>query len=354
MAAPTTTLEEANWAVDRATSLPEVWALIAENGDGLVQAWRLMRVCKAARVGVKEWLRTLPGFVVCGGYTSGRVRDVWRLDMATLRWEPMPALLTARGYHACCAVRGTIVVLGGVTSGSRTSSVEMLSGEQGAFVSLPSLSCGWICGASAIAVDESDSATGQVLLVGGLCEEGIASEVHLVDLATGTYTRQPDMLHLRYNSAAARLKDGRVVCAGGGNHSISAEVYGPPVQGAPDAPWTWTELPAMSVGRGDCCGCVMSDGRFAVLGGGMSNGQTTSSCEALVVGDDAHWEPLQPMHESRRFFTCATVAGCVIVAGGRGRKSAEVYDAVLDRWFRLPRDLPHDGNGLAWMGSALL
>jgi hypothetical protein len=27
MASPTTTLEEANWAVDRATGLPEVWAL---------------------------------------------------------------------------------------------------------------------------------------------------------------------------------------------------------------------------------------------------------------------------------------------------------------------------------------
>jgi hypothetical protein len=59
MAAPTTAPEEeANWAVDRATSLPEVWALVAEHGDGLVAVWRLMRVCKAAREGAREWLRT--------------------------------------------------------------------------------------------------------------------------------------------------------------------------------------------------------------------------------------------------------------------------------------------------------
>ena len=53
---PTTT----NWAVDRATGLPEVWGLVAAH-LGLVGAWRLMRVCKAARVGAKEFLSTLPG-----------------------------------------------------------------------------------------------------------------------------------------------------------------------------------------------------------------------------------------------------------------------------------------------------
>jgi hypothetical protein len=110
--------EDANWAVERATSLPELWALVAENGDGLVDAWRLMSVCRASRTGVKEWLGTLPGLVVCGGRsTGGPVRDVWRLDLATLRWEPMPALVTARYSHACCAVRGTLVVFGGRTSG---------------------------------------------------------------------------------------------------------------------------------------------------------------------------------------------------------------------------------------------
>jgi hypothetical protein len=143
MAPPTTrasTRALANWAVDRATGLPEVWALVAVH-LGLVGAWRLMRVCKAARVGAKEFLSTLPGLVVCGGYASGpRVKDVWRLDMATLRWEPMPGLVTGRYGPACCAVRGTLVVLGGSpTGGGCTPSVEMLSSEEGAFVDLPPL-----------------------------------------------------------------------------------------------------------------------------------------------------------------------------------------------------------------------
>jgi hypothetical protein len=110
----------------------------------------------------------------------------------------------------------------------------------------------------------------------------------------------------------------------------------------------------MSTGRRSCCGCVTSDGRFAVLGGydGLSPG-ATSSCEALVIGDAAHWAPLSPMHDSRLDFVCGAVAGCVIVAGRRGRKSAELHDAELNRWLRLPCDLPYESM-LAGMGSAVL
>ena len=103
---------------------------------------------------------------------------------------------------------------------------------------------------------------------------------------------------------------------------------------------------------------MLSDGRFAVLGG-HSTGVYTSSCEVLTLGDDEHWAPLPQMHDTRAHFACAAVAGCIIVAGGLAgggypqRKSAEVYDEVLGRWLRLPHDLPHDG-GLDSMGSALL
>ena len=133
-----------------------------------------------------------------------------------------------------------------------------------------------------------------------------------------------------------------------------AEVWAPPEQGAADAAWSWRDLPAMSVGRYGCSGCVMSDGRFAVLGGMSNNNVPTSSCEALTNDDgDAHWVALPPMHEARAYFECGAVAGCVIVAGGYGRTSAEVYDEELNRWLRLPCDLPYEPS-LASMGSAVL
>ena len=55
-----------------------------------------------------------------------------------------------------------------LTNGISTSSVEVLSEEKGEFVKLPPLSCGAIQHSVAIAVEESDSAAGQVLLIGGL------------------------------------------------------------------------------------------------------------------------------------------------------------------------------------------
>ena len=229
--------------------------------------------------------------------------------------------------------------------------------EEGtAFVDLPPLSCGGMCGAATIAVDESDSAAGQVLLSGGRDDNGEVSTVQLVDLATGACAQQPDLLHPRGNLAAGRLPDGRVFCAGGlgdDESESSAEMWGPPVQGAPGAAWTWRQLPAMSVERYGCRGCVMSNGRFAVLGGSNNGGVATSSCEALVVDGDAHLEPLPPMHTWRSYFACGTVAGCVIVAGGQGRKSAELFDVELNRWLRLPYDVPCEGF-LDFMGSAVL
>jgi hypothetical protein len=134
--APPVTRARANWAVELPTGLPEFWANVAKH-RGIVGTCQLLRVCKASHEGGMEHLRTLPGLVVCGGYADGAVSDVMRLDLATMRWEPMAGLVTARADHACCAVRGALVVLGGDTGAGRyTSSVEMLSSseEGGAFV----------------------------------------------------------------------------------------------------------------------------------------------------------------------------------------------------------------------------
>ena len=294
---------------------------------------------------------------------------VWRLDLATLRWEAMPALADARSSHACCAVRNNLVVIGGATSFSEDASlgsVEMLAEGEGAFTGQPPLTCGRIGGTVAIVVNESGSAAGQVLLLGGHVEDGeTVSTVYLVDLATGVCTPQPSLLWPRRQFTAARLPDGRIVCAGGivfDDTRLSwVEVCEPPTLGALDAAWTWREIPEMSVARSGCKGCVMSDGRFAVLGGIDGNNEFLSSCEALVVGHDEHWEVLPPMHEARSHFACAAVAGCIIVVGGCTRtpngvdhlRSAEVFDEVLGRWLRLPCDLPYY-TGLMGLGSALL
>jgi hypothetical protein len=368
MAGPTTHAR-ASWVTDRVTALPEVWSLVALH-LGLVGAWRLMLVCKAARLGAKDFLKTLPGLVVSGGVVGAygvAVTQVWRLHMPTLRWEAMPALVDACSDHACCAVRNGLVVIGGSTiHRNMIGSVEMLAEGEGSFTSQPPLSCGGMAGAVAIAVKESGSTAGQVLLLGGYGEDYLTvSTDFLVDLATGVCTPQPNLLCERYYFTAARLPDGGIVCAGGLDFDdkvlSSAQVCEPPTLGVMDAAWTWRGLPAMSVARDGCGGCVLSDGRFAVLGGENGNEVPLSSCEALIFDHDEHWEPMPPMRFARSHFACAAVAECIVVAGGIGvnpdgrvcyLSSAEVFDVVLDRWLQLPCALPCN-RGLCRMGSAL-
>jgi hypothetical protein len=100
--------------------------------------------------------------------------------------------------------------------------------------------------------------------------------------------------------------------------------------------------------------CVLSYGRFAILGGTLDGQHHLASCETLSF-EEGHWvtASIPPMLESRTTFACAAVAGCVIVAGGDNRTSAEVYDEPRGRWLRLPCTLPyHETHG--WLGSALL
>jgi hypothetical protein len=57
--APPNTRARANWFIQRATALPEVWASVAKH-SGFVGAWRMMRGCaRRARVGAKDFLSTL-------------------------------------------------------------------------------------------------------------------------------------------------------------------------------------------------------------------------------------------------------------------------------------------------------
>ena len=135
--------------------------------------------------------------------------------------------------------------------------------------------------------------------------------------------------------------------------SRTAEVLEPPEQGSPDGVWRWRELPHMSVQRRRAAGCVLSDGRFAVFGGGDENGVRLASCEVLALDGDERWEPLPPMREARRGLTCAAVGGCVIVAGGRSTAVVEVYEGALGRWRRLPCNLPIEG-ALRYAGGALV
>jgi hypothetical protein len=371
-----TTRAASIWAAAHVFALVELCAVIAKH-SGVVGACRLKLVCKATLQGAGEWLGTLPGLVVCGGRVSRGppgvlTRQVWRLDLGKLRWERMPDLTRERAGHACCAVRKGVAVLGGAVVGQAgpeiTASVEVLGSASSAageiiFKALAPLSCGASYGSAVVPINEGESERGQVLLIGGLDEHGVASSaVHLVDLATGVCTAQASLLSppggLVDSHVAGRLLDGRIVCARRTRQLTAqeaAQVMEPPPHGSPsEASWRWRSLPnpsAVHLGGG---GCVLSDGRFAIFGGTTASNAISSSCAALTLdADGERWDVLPSMHEARRALVCAAIGGCVIVAGGWGSITAEVYEEGLGRWRRLPCSLPFDTE-LCGAGSAVM
>jgi hypothetical protein len=245
------------------------------------------------------------------------------------------------------------------------------------FKILPPLSCGPIVNSAAVVIDENESDQGQVLLIGGLDEGLSSSAVRKVDLATGECTAQPFLIcpqdHLIIDCMAGRLPDGRIICAGTTQsisdtftdeesseeeeperHAMAQVMESPPHESPSGASWQWRSLPGGSKVRIGGMGCVLSDGRFAVFGGADASGHISSSCEALTLSaEGARWDGLAPMHEPRIAFACAAIGECVIIAGGEGSKTAEVYEEGLGRWRRLPCSLPYDSQLYA-MGSAVM
>ena len=112
---------------------------------------------------------------------------------------------------------------------------------------------------------------------------------------------------------------------------------------------------------------MLSDSRFAALGGDGNNGESLLACEPLLVGGNEYWEMLPPIHKACSYFACAAVARCVVLVAGGGRRDLlgclvrlrstevfdEVFDEMFDRWLQLSCDLPHNVRP-SGMDSALL
>ena len=121
----------------------------------------------------------------------------------------------------------------------------------------------------------------------------------------------------------------------------TAELYDP-------ATGTRTRLPSMATPRRIPEGVVLSDGRFAVLGGYNNFGQL-ASCVVLDLRT-LQWAPLPHMLQPRLHFAVFSVGSSVVVAGGRGPGHQPWLDSVevleLDepdsRWRAVPgAQMPH-------------
>jgi hypothetical protein len=137
-----------------------------------------------------------------------------------------------------------------------TSSVEMLSSEQGVFVELPPLSCGGIWGQSRSRWNRATVRWGKSSYSEEWCLE---PETCRRDGGLGSCG------HRRVNAGAGACPPPPPLCVcggviagwahrlrGGGGGSASGGSVRATGAGSAHAAWTWRQLPAMSVGRHGC------------------------------------------------------------------------------------------------------
>jgi hypothetical protein len=184
---------------------------------------------------------------------------------------------------------GTVLVTGAGPSGMLaqrydpntgrwTSTGSMMMGRPG-FSETKSLSEWEPAGYTATLLDD-----GRVLVAGGTRapygSNRVVPNAELYDLATGRWAATGSMLQARANHTATRLRDGRVLVAGGaitptdGSVSAldSAELYDP-------STGRWTATGRLRSARAFHSAILLSDGSVLVAGDGVRNSTSTERYE---------------------------------------------------------------------------
>jgi hypothetical protein len=196
---------------------------------------------------------------------------------------------------------------------------------------------------------------GRVLLVGGLSlkKRETLTTAEVYDPATDAFTPTADGMQIdRFEHAAVRLADGRVLVVGGKSWKV----------GQPDHPLASAEIYDPATGRFRLVGGAMRqarsrptatlllDGRV-LIAGGTDHGKPALACEIFDPRAE-RFTPAAPLKEGRMAHDAVRLPdGRVLVAGGwsdarhASTPTVEVYDPDADRWESLP-DLPSSAHDL--------
>jgi VCBS repeat-containing protein len=166
---------------------------------------------------------------------------------------------------------------------------------------------------------------GRVLVVGGAntTRQGFPittfADAYLYDPASGLFTATGSLAAARHGHVAVRLRDGRVLVAGGfsfntplGTHPLGAEIYDPAAE-------TFTPAGSLNVGRLHADAALLPDGKVLIAGGATAVGAFTTLNSAEVYDPATGTSQMVPgaMTAARYFGTATALAdGRVLLAGG--------------------------------------
>lgn len=279
--------------------------------------------------------------LVAGGVTTGggatATAEVY--DPSTGTWSSAPSMNVVRSRHAAVLLNdGRVLIAGGRTaSGFRTASTEIYDPSSDTWSSTAPMSIG------RDNFTGTPLADGRVLVSGGVGGDGSGARVEksaeIHDPALGQWTPAGNMAKRKFNHAAVRLNDGRVLVVGGASeagdciYSTTAEIFSP-------ATGDWQTTDPMATPRGLPALALLPTGDVLVAGGltlPATCAPATASAE-LYDASSMRWSATTAMATARRAFGDAQLSdGRVLVAGGRPSagdpvSSAELYNPASQTW----------------------
>lgn len=295
------------------------------------------------------------GIVVAGGRTAP-VREglqvstprAERFDPATGRWSDVAGMGTARDHFTTTRLRdGSVLAVGGVTAaafpplsfryGVNNRSAERWQPRSNTWTATTAPALGRSMHSATLLSD------GRVLVAGGAVaktptKDVATNAVELYDPVANTWTSTGSMRWPRYLHAAALLRDGRVLVAGGlvgaDEPIATAEIYDP-------ALGRWSVAPPLPSPHGHPISAVLPGGDVLVAGGTSAVGRTTAAA-AVYRPALGTWRVVAPMPGPRNAAASTSLSdGDVLVAsgfaslGGSGAvltPDAFAFDAQTRRW----------------------
>lgn len=228
--------------------------------------------------------------LVAGGYNGTRTRAAELYDPASGTWAPTGDLITGRSEHEAVLLNtGQVLVVGGIGNDGTVATAELYDPATG----------GWRATGTPRDLHQNyftttTLANGKVLVAGGyvgpLQSSSIGTErAEIYDPATGGWTATGAMTTERTGAVAARLADGRVLVAGGARSLTSekfasAELYDP-------ATGTWAPTGSLATPRATAAATILADGRVLVAGGYNTTDSALTSAEAYTPASVAPAPP---------------------------------------------------------------
>jgi hypothetical protein len=269
------------------------------------------------------------------------------LDPKTGKFTAGPAMASKRmGHTATLLSNGKVLVTGGIpdtstqtnalTSAHRTT--EIYDPTANRWTAGPNLST-YRAMHSAIVMSD-----GRVLLPGGLSwrtflffrQPQISSTCDIYDPKSNRMSRAGSMRSIRAMYAATLLPNGKVLVAGGLAGVIDQSTAGKPISAAEIYDPTgnnWTATAAMTGSRAMPSALTLSDGRFAVLGGGSGSLWFPTATQTVETYDykTGKWSAMPNMVATRAGALAIELRSCgvLMLGGGTGSSATSTNTTEL-------------------------